>query len=100
MRLAPGEAIRFAAAGRLGSPVPAGARAAVVNVTATDGSRPGYLALGDGAAGSASAVNYGVGLTVANSSIAPVATDGTVVLRNGGTGTVEAVVDVTGYTAP
>ncbi len=100
VQLAPGEVVRFAVAGRLGSPVPTGAHAAVLNVTATDGSSAGYLSFGDGSAGSTSAVNYGFRDTVANSSIAPVATDGTVTIRNGGVGSVEAIVDVTGYTAP
>jgi hypothetical protein len=98
--LASGESVDVSVSGQLGSPVVAGAGAAVLNLTVTSSTRGGYLVLGAGSQGSSSAVNFVPGMTAANSSIARLASDGTVRLTNRSAGTVHVIVDAMGYTAP
>ncbi len=98
--LSAGESIDVRVGGRLGSPVVAGAGSAVLNLTVTSPTRAGYLVLGAGTTGTASAVNFAPGVTAANSSIARLASDGTVRLTNRSAGSVQVIVDAMGYTAP
>jgi Tol biopolymer transport system component len=83
--------------------VPETARAVAVNLTVTQPSGPGHLALhpGDGSLPSTSTINFGAGQTRANHAVLSLALDGTgslavtpVVLGNG---TVHVIVDVVGY---
>ena len=80
--------------------VPAtGVSAVAVNVTVTAPNASGYAtAYADGAARpSASNLNFVTGQTVPNLVIAPVGSDGKIVLYNGSSGTVQFVADVSGY---
>lgn len=85
----------------LGDAVPAGARAVVVNLTATNGTRPGFvtvLASGSGDAGTSS-VNFPTSLTQANEVVTTVGSDGALSLTVGGSGAPAAhlIGDVVGY---
>ena len=88
----------FAMAGRCG--IPGSARALALNVTVTQPSDMGNLRLypGDAAASSGSAINYRPGLTRANNSMMALSPTGTLGVRcDQATGTVHAIIDVTGY---
>jgi Tol biopolymer transport system component len=83
--------------------IPATARALAVNVTATQPSAAGHLILhaGDIAADSTSTLNFSSGQTRSNSAVIALAYDGTGTLAvtpfvSGG-GTVQVIVDVSGY---
>lgn len=85
----------------LGSAVPAGAKGVVVNVTATNGSVPGYVVVtAPGAASTGTSnVNFPTSLTQANEVVTAVSADGRVTLRVDGARTPAAnlVGDVVGY---
>ncbi|MFN2384813.1 MAG: IPT/TIG domain-containing protein [Thermoanaerobaculia bacterium] len=88
----------FVMAGRCG--IPASARALALNVTVTQPSDLGNLRLypGDAVASSASAINFRPGQTRANNSIMALSPSGTLGVRcDQATGTVHAIIDVTGY---
>ena len=76
--------------------------ALATNITVTDGSTPGHVSAGGEFGAQAptySTVNYGARQTVANMSVGASGHSGTDVLfsvRNGGTGTVQAIIDVVG----
>ncbi len=92
----PGRTIDIIASGA-GSPVPSGASAVVVNVTATEATAPGYVTLwGPGDRPRTSNVNLArTGQTVANLAIVPVAGDGRIqVFTQSGT---HLIVDVVGW---
>ncbi len=79
--------------------VPRGAVAAVLNVTALRSTAGGYVtawAGGTSRPGTAS-LNFAAGQAVGNLVLAPVGKDGTVNLYNGSSGTLQLVVDVSGY---
>ncbi len=83
--------------------LPATARAVVANVTALQATGPGRLTLhpGDLAAPATSTINFSAGITRANNAMLSLALDGTGTLTltpfvSGG-GTVDAIVDVSGY---
>ena len=71
----------------------------VVNVTATNAKAPGYLTTwnGTGKVPWISSTNFERGQNAAGSVIVPVNADGTISVYNGSTGTVDVVVDVSGY---
>ncbi|MEP7192465.1 MAG: glycoside hydrolase domain-containing protein [Actinomycetota bacterium] len=98
--LASGSSVKIAVAGAAGSPVPSGASAATVNVTATASQEPGYLTVADSVPNGSSSLNFLTGQTVANLVISKIAPDGTVSIYNGSRGTVHVVVDVQGYNTP
>jgi subtilase family serine protease len=79
--------------------VPAsGVSAVVLNVTVTAPTSPGWVTVyGDGTLPGASNLNFVAGQTAANLVITPVGANGTVSLHNGSSGTVQLVVDVSGY---
>ncbi|HUY61602.1 MAG TPA: IPT/TIG domain-containing protein [Candidatus Dormibacteraeota bacterium] len=81
--------------------VPAGAVAAVLNVTVTQGSRAGVLTVYPGGSGSppTSNLNWVKGQTVPNLVTVPLSTSGTVGIVNRSAGSVDVVVDVEGYYA-
>jgi hypothetical protein len=81
-----------------GSPIPTGAAAIALNVTAVSPTAAGYVTVwASGAAPLASNLNFTRGLTIANSVISPIASDGTIRLLNGSTGTTQLLADVNGY---
>jgi len=77
--------------------------AVVYNLTATNGSAPGHLRVQPfsstpGALTPTSALNwYGSGDVVANSSVARLGQDGKIVLYNGSSSPVKAIIDIQGY---
>lgn len=80
--------------------IPATATAVALNVTAVEATTAGHLRVYPAGAArpNISTVNYTPGLTRANNAIAPLGTDGSVaVYVNQATGTVHAVIDVSGY---
>lgn len=96
-RLGDGETITFPVLGRGGVPA-ADVTSVVVNLTATDASTAGWLALhpSDEAWSGSSSVNFPAGGTAPNMAIVAVGADGRVALRNC-CGSVDAVVDVVGW---
>jgi hypothetical protein len=80
-----------------GSPVPAGATAAVLNVTVVSPQKPGFLTADSTSGGGTSTANFTPGRTVANLVLSRVAADGTVRVVNHSAGTVQLVVDVQAY---
>jgi hypothetical protein len=70
----------------------------MLNITATGGSRAGYLTVypAGGSLPLASNVNYGAGQSVPNRVIVGLGTNGAVTIYNGG-GTVDVVVDMNGW---
>jgi subtilisin family serine protease len=95
--LGAGGRVALAVAGASGSPVPAGATAAVVNLTAVSPRAPTFLQayVGPDAPGTA-VLNVNVDTTVANLAIVPLDADGTVTIRNA-LGSTQVVADVVGY---
>jgi hypothetical protein len=81
--------------------VPAGATAAVINLTATNASTASFLTLwpAGGAQPLASNVNFGAGQSAANLAEVGLGTGGQVSVYNL-TGTVDVVMDIEGYVAP
>ncbi|MGW8778668.1 PKD domain-containing protein [Streptomyces sp. NPDC055796] len=88
-------ALKIAGAAR----IPAGARAVVLNVTATNATGAGHVVVQPESYGfdEGSNLNYAAGQTVANQVIVPVGKDGSVQLLNGGWESVDLLADVTGY---
>ena len=84
-----------------GGPVPAGARAVLLNVTATQPSTDGYLTVYPSATARplASNLNFRSGQTVPNLVLAKVATTGNVTLYNAA-GSVHVIVDLLGFVGP
>ena len=84
--------------GRGGVPA-TGVSAVTVNLTATTPGTPGYLvAYPSGAALPASStLNFAAGQTVPNLALVAVGPDGKIAIRNGGSGAVQVLADVTGY---
>jgi sugar lactone lactonase YvrE len=84
----------------LGGNVPSNAIAVALNVTATEGTGPGFLTVWpcDDPAGqpSTSNLNFAAGQTVANAVVSKVGTNGQVCLASGG-GSVKYIVDINGY---
>jgi hypothetical protein len=77
--------------------IPAGATAAIVNITAAQGTTAGHLTAfpADAPAPSTSNLNFGAGQTIANLAVVPLDADGRMRLRS--EGTTHAVVDVIGW---
>ncbi|WP_141843443.1 glycoside hydrolase domain-containing protein [Humibacillus xanthopallidus] len=98
--LAPGASLTVKVAGVSGSPVPSGATAAAVNLTATSPTAAGYLTADSTASGGTSTANFTAGQTVANLVITRLATNGTMTIVNHSRGTVHVVADVGGYLGP
>jgi hypothetical protein len=83
-------------AGRGG--VPVGASGVVLNVTALGASGPGFVTVyGCGDRPTASNLNFGVGTVQPNLVVSGLDADGSVCLFVGGTGSVQLIVDVTGF---
>jgi hypothetical protein len=98
--LAAGERRAVTVAGACG--VPLSARAIAANLTATSAVAPGFLRLFAGdltSPPSTSTLNFRPGKTRANSAIVTLASDGSgkVVVENGSGGTVQVILDVSGY---
>ncbi|MEV7579891.1 hypothetical protein ACIRUY_01170 [Streptomyces erythrochromogenes] len=81
------------------SGIPAGATAVVLNVTVTNTTDGGHVAVypGKGSRPDTSNLNYTAGQSVPNLVIVPVGADGSVELFNGGWSPVDLIADVTGY---
>jgi hypothetical protein len=95
--VAPRASIVVPLKGRAGIPL-ASVTAVVLNVTATQGSRSGYLTVyGGGTRPAVSNVNYAAGQTVPDLVVAPVSSSGTVTIYNGSSGSVHVLADVSGY---
>jgi len=81
--------------------VPSTARALSVNLAVTGSTAAGFLTLfpGNGIAPPTSSINFSTGQTRANNTVVLLATDGTgsLAVRNGGSGTVHFILDVSGY---
>ena len=95
----PGGTLALQVTGRGG--VPAGAGAAVLNVTAAEATGPGYLTVypcGEAVPGSSS-LNYSLNRDVANAVLTKLSADGKVCIRTGVNNT-QVVADVTGYFPP
>ncbi len=92
----PNRTLTFSVGGSAG-PVPSGATAVVVNLTATAGTRSGHL---DPAAGGSSLVNFAAGQSVANLATLRLDDSRSVSLRNVSGGSVQVVADVEGYVTP
>ena len=92
----PGQTVAVRVAGVTGSPVPAGASGAMLNLTVTQPTGNGYLTL-DGSR--TSALNYTTDRTVANLGLAALPANGTVMITNRSPGSVQIIVDVQGYTS-
>ncbi len=93
----PGKDIRVTIAGT--GTVPAGAKAALVNLTATEPQSYGHLtAYPNGTTPPATSnVNYNRGQTVANFAVVPIGSDGTITVRNSSEGRTHVILDVVGY---
>ena len=95
--LGPGEVRTFRVAGAPGSPVPMGVSLLAVNVTITNGTRPGWVAIAASGTPGIPLVNYVANEARAGFGTVDVAADGTVRIRNESTGSVHVVLDVHGY---
>ena len=94
--LAPGASVTVYVAGLNG--VPTGATAAVINVTATNTTAPGYLSVTPTGGTTTSDVNWmGPNLSVANVDIATLSSTGSITITNGSNGSVDIVLDLFGY---
>ena len=80
-----------------GSPVPMGVSLLAVNVTITNGTRPGWVAIAASGTPGIPLVNYVANEARAGFGTVDVAADGTVRIRNESTGSVHVVLDVHGY---
>ncbi|WP_141823057.1 glycoside hydrolase domain-containing protein [Humibacillus xanthopallidus] len=98
--IAPGASLTVKIAGVAGSPVPSGATAAAINLTATAPTASGYLTADSTAGGGTSTANFAAGQTVANLVITRLASNGTMTIVNHSRGTVHVVADVGGYLSP
>ena len=76
-----------------------GVGAVVVNLTATQSGKPGYLTVTANGTPrpSVSSLNFATGATVANLAVIPVGADGRLNVFNGSAGTVHVMTDVLGY---
>ncbi|MHB1853434.1 MAG: IPT/TIG domain-containing protein [Acidimicrobiales bacterium] len=96
--LAAGDTLQVQVTGLGG--VPTGAQAAMLNVTATDTTRAGFLTVFPGGPlPTASSLNWAAGGTVPNLVLAPLSAAGTVSVYNA-LGSTDVVIDVLGYYAP
>ena len=95
--LAAGASLTVKVAGVSGSPVPAGAKAATINLTATEPKTAGFLSADSTAVTGSSTANFAVGQTVANLVVGRLTSTGTLTIVNHSKGTVHVVADVTGY---
>lgn len=79
--------------------VPAGAKAAMINLTATQPRSFGHLAAypAGQAVPATSNINYSTGQTIANFAVVPIGADGKITVRNTSTGQVHVIVDFVGY---
>ena len=79
--------------------LPATATAVSVNATATLGQAPAFVTLypGDESAPNTSTLNVSAGQTRANNAVVALAPDGSLKILNGSGGTIEVIVDITGY---
>jgi hypothetical protein len=83
-----------------GVTIPSGATGVIANVTATDGTRGGFLTVfPSGNAPDTSSVNFLANSNVPNLVFAPLAGDGTMKIRNA-FGNTDVIVDVVGYFGP
>jgi hypothetical protein len=96
--VAPGATRAVSVSGRAGIPL-AGVRAVVLNVTVTQPTRGGVITVYAGSTPrpGVSNLNFVAGQTVPNLVLAPVGSDGKVLLYNGSIGTVQLIADVSGY---
>jgi hypothetical protein len=96
-KLAPGHRIKVQLGGLYGMPA-VGLSAAVLNLTVTHTTSPGYLTVypDGGSAGGTSSLNYAAGSTVANTAVPMVGADGAVDVFNGGSTPVDVIVDLYG----
>ncbi|MEO6999257.1 MAG: glycoside hydrolase domain-containing protein [Terracoccus sp.] len=92
----PWQTVAVRVAGVAGSPVPAGATGAMLNLTVTHPTDTGYLTL-DGTR--TSALNFTTDRTVANLGLVALPIGGTVLVTNRSPGSVQIIADVQGYTA-
>ena len=95
--LAPGSPRSFVLAGQCG--IPSVAKSVAVNLTAVAPGTAGYLVAypTGGAVPASSALNFGAGQTRANSAVLPLSAGGAVTLQNGASGSVNVLMDVTGW---
>lgn len=93
-----GGVVNLSVAGHGGIPS-SGVAAVAVNLTTTDATTGGYLrAWGDGLPEPATSnLNFAPGQSTAATAIVPVGAGGRIALRNGSSGTVDLIADVTGY---
>ena len=87
----------FVLAGRCG--IPAGARAVSANLTVVQPGTDGFLSIypGSGATPTSSLINFRAGQVRANNAVLMLGAAGDVVVRNGSSGSVHFLLDVSGY---
>lgn len=95
--LGPNEVRTFRVAGAPGSSVPSGTSMVAVNLTVTNATKPGWVAVGASSSPGIPLVNYVADEARAGFGTVDVAPDGTVRVRNESTGSVHVVLDVHGY---
>ncbi|MFJ6623262.1 PKD domain-containing protein [Kitasatospora sp. NPDC091335] len=96
-KLGPGASLPLKVAGSAG--VPSGAKAVALNLTATEPTAAGFLAVrpgGQSGRPATSSLNFAPGRTVANQVIVPLGPDGTVEVYNND-GSTHVIADVIGY---
>jgi hypothetical protein len=91
-------AITVRVAGVSGSPVPAGAVAAALNVTVTGSRAAGFVSV-DAATSAFPTTSFATGQTIANLTVARLSSSGTATIVNHSRSTVHVIVDVQGYLA-
>ena len=99
--LQPGQTLTIQLAGLAGLPAQ-GMTAAVLNVTVTDGSAPGYLAVWPASSPRplSSELNWSAGQTTENLAVAAVGSQGALDVYNGSSASVQLVIDACGWFAP
>ena len=95
--IAAGASLTIKVAGVTGSPVPAGATAAAINLTATSPRAAGFLSADVTATTGSSTANFAAGQTVANLLVGRLTTSGTLTIVNHSAGAVQVIADVNGY---
>jgi hypothetical protein len=98
--LQPGQTLTVQLAGLAGLPMD-GMAAAVLNVTVTDGGAPGYLTVWPDSSPPplTSELNWAAGQTTENLAVAAVSSQGELSFYNGSSGTVQLVIDASGWFA-
>ena len=79
--------------------IPPDAKSIAVNVTATEASAQGFLTIvrGDAPTTETSTINFRENASRSNNAVVPLSSDSAIAVTNGGAGTVQFILDVTGF---